>query len=85
MRQCRKAYLETFQVTYLESSSYRIDELLLKVRILPDATLEVVQGVVEEGDGLLVELVQVRQMAKYIDQGGVYFWTLQEPEQSDKH
>ena len=68
---------------YLESSSYRIDELLLKVRILADATLKVVQGVVEEGDGLLVELVQVRQMAKYSYQGGVYFWTLQVPEQSD--
>ena len=68
---------------YLESSSYRIDELLLKVRILPDAALKVVQGVVEEGDGLLVELVQVRQMAKYIHQGGVYFWTLQVPEQRD--
>ena len=68
---------------YLESSSYRIDELLLKVRILPDATLKVVQGVVEEGDGLLVELVQVRQMAQYSDQGGVHFWTLQVPEQSD--
>ena len=47
--------------------------------IIPDATLEVVEGVVEKCDRLLVELVQVRQMTKDVQQRIVDFRKLQEP------
>ena len=53
---------------YLQSAGYCINEFLLQRGLVPDAPLEVVKGVVEECDGLLVKLVQVRQVTQHIHQ-----------------